>query len=324
MARRWQQPLTVGPGPGCRAGTPGRGHSRGSGPFPGSTGGSGRGAGLRGLAAGARCGARGGGHGGSLSGHSWAVVSASPPGPARRCGLRQQHVEVGKNKLFGSQPLQPLLSKLSGSPNKQGKRWLSRSWPAQPGRHSPSCPRSRSQARRPGSSPAAALRGVGKGLRSPAPHRGCAPPSGTAAMPPGTGQLPGRPSPAVAGGHLSLPMDTSAAWEGFPCALLRPAWPPANGRGLLCRWRRSGCQGRVEGLAQSCCGQPARRGRALTHHHLWVLQRNPRPRRWAQAAGARSRGRTHVVQPCVGTGTSLRVARQAVGPRSCQLEGCRR
>ena len=136
-------------------------------------------------------------------------------------------------------------------------------------------------------------------------------------MPPGTGQLPGHPSPTMAGGHLSPQRwTTSAAWEGFPCILLSPAWPPANGTGLPCRCHVLGCKGRVEGLAQRCCGQPARR-RALTHHP-WVLQCSPRLWRWAQL------GSTHVVQPCMGTGTSLHVPRQAVGPRSCQLEGCRR
>lgn len=41
-------------------------------------------------------------------------------------------MEVGKNKLFSHQPFQLLLSKLSNSPNKHRKCWLSRSWPAQP------------------------------------------------------------------------------------------------------------------------------------------------------------------------------------------------
>lgn len=53
--------------------------------------------------------------------------------------------------------------------------------PAAQGRHSLSRSHSCSQASRAGSSLAAALHGVSEGLRSPVPHRGCAPPSGTTA-----------------------------------------------------------------------------------------------------------------------------------------------
>lgn len=82
------------------------------------------------------CGMRTRGHSDSLHGISERAqlgcgLSILPLGPVRRCGLRQQHVEVGKNKLFSRQPFQLLLSKLSNSPNKHRKHWLSHSWLAQ-------------------------------------------------------------------------------------------------------------------------------------------------------------------------------------------------
>lgn len=240
--------------------------------------------------------------------------SFSPPGPARRCGLRRQRVEGGKNKLFSRQPFQLLLSKLSNSPNKQralarpqlaGQRGAGTARPAP-------CPPAEQAVLGHRLLPLSA--GWAKGLRSP--PRLCTPFRHHRKCHPAQGIFPGIPL---------------RRWLVVTCPC-RDGQPPWLGRGSLapCLVPRRGAsvpmpcvgvQGRVEGRAQRCCGQPARR--ALTHRP-WVLQCNPRPRRWAQAAGAHSLRRTHVVQPHMGSGTSLHVPKQAVGPRSCQLEGCRR
>lgn len=143
----------------------------------------------RSRAAGARCGARGGGHGGSLSGHSWAAVSASHPGPcealwfeaAARGSRKEQTVQqpapaasafevIRQPKQTGKALAQPQLA----GPARQAQPVLS---PLPSPLPQPSTPPR-------GIAAAAALRGVGKGLRSPAAHRGCAPPSGTTANAP--------------------------------------------------------------------------------------------------------------------------------------------
>lgn len=141
-------------------------------------------------------------------------------------------MEVGKNKLFSRQPFQLLLSKLSNSPNKHRKHWLGCSWLAQPSsaEKTQPIPFPAEQAVL-GRAYCCSLRGGQGALLPCSPPWLCTPSWHHRRWYLAQGSFPG--IPLQLGGHLSLQRWTaSRAWEGFPCALLSPAWPLADGTGL--------------------------------------------------------------------------------------------
>lgn len=151
-------------------------------------------------------------------------------------------MEVGKNKLFSRQPFQLLLSKLSNSPNKhESAGSAAAGWPgpfvrdtAQP------IPNPVSQPCRVIASP-----WMGKGLYSPAPHRGCATPS--SATTDATRAASWDPIPVTT---VPAEIDNPMA-QKLPCALLGPAQPQQAARD--CRGDAI-CWGREAGLTQRCHG----------------------------------------------------------------------
>lgn len=146
--------------------------------------------------------------------------------------MRQQCVEVGKNKLFSRQPFQLLLSKLSNSPNKHRKHWLGCRWLAQPSSAEQAQPIPFPTGRAVlGHCLLLLSEGWAGALLRRSPPRLCTPFWHHRRCRLAQGSFPG--VPLQLGGHLSLQRwTTSRAWQGCPCTLLCPAWPLANSTGL--------------------------------------------------------------------------------------------